>query len=133
VWNVLGYAAEKVVYDRSDWPQQLQTDTTLTWGDLPRVAIDNGLVIAAYYAGGWVVGVCYARWGAAGGTLRLLPALVPIAVMELVVAPDFGGDVDALASWRDEPALWLTVVAGLALVAATTWVARRLTRDMALR
>jgi hypothetical protein len=133
-WNVAGYTAEKVVYDRLDWPQQLRSDAVFTWGDLPRAAIDNGIMIAAYYATGWIVGVCYARWGAAGGTLRLLPALSPAAAMEFVVATDFGGvDVDALASWRDRPALWVTLPAGLAVVAGATWAAGRLTRGLALR
>jgi hypothetical protein len=133
VWNVVGLAIERVVYDANGWPQALRSDAVLSWSDLPRAAIDSALVVAAYYAAGWIVGTCFYRWGVMGGLLRLLPALVPAALMELVVSPDFGGiDVDAMASWRDRPPLVVTLALGAALLAATVWVAGRLTRETAL-
>jgi hypothetical protein len=133
LWNVAGYSIEKVIYDRYDWPQTLRSGSPFEWADLPRAAIDNGLMVAAYYATGWIVGACYARWGAVGGTLRLLPAILPAAAMELLVAPDFGGvDVDALASWLNRPPAVVTIIAGGAVVWLTAMVARRLTRDVAL-
>jgi hypothetical protein len=134
LWNVAGMAVERVVYDANGWSQALHSDAVLQWGDLPRVGIDSALVVAAYYACGWIVGMCFYRWGVVGGLLRLLPALVPAALMELVVSPDFGGmDVDVLASWRDRPPVLLTLVAGAALLAATVWIARRITREASIR
>ncbi len=131
--NVVGFAVERLVYDANGWTQALRSDAELAWADLPRVAVDNALVVAAYYVAGWIVGTCFYRWGVVGGLLRLLPALVPAALMELVVSPDFGGiDIDAMASWRDRPPLVVTLALGGALLAATLWVARRLTRETAL-
>jgi hypothetical protein len=133
VWNVVGFALERVVYEANDWPQVLRSDIVFEWGDLPRAAIDSGLVVAAYYAAGWIVGTCFYRWGLIGGLLRLLPALVPAALMELVVSPDFGGmDVDVVSSWRDRPPVLLTLLVGGALLAATLWIARRLTQEAAV-
>jgi hypothetical protein len=128
LWNVAGYAVEHVVYDANGWPQTLRSDTEFEWGDLPRAAIDSGLVAAAYYAVGWIVGICFYRWRFAGGMLRLLPALVPAALMELLVSPDFGGiDIDVLTTWRERPPVLVTLVLGGVLLAGIVWVARRLT------
>jgi hypothetical protein len=134
LWTMAGYAVERAVYDANGWTQGLRSDAVFAWGDLPRAGIDSALVVAAYYAVGWIVGACFYRWGVLGGLLRLLPALVPAALMELVVSPDFGGmDIDALGSWRDRPNRLVTLAAGGAVLAATVWVARRLTREAALR
>lgn len=132
-WTMAGYAIERAVYDANGWPQTLRSDAVFAWGDLPRVGVDTVLVIAAYYAAGWIVGACFYRWGLVGGLVRLLPALLPAAAMELVVSPDFGGmDIDVMASWRDRPHLLVTIAAGGALLAATVWVAGRLTRETTL-
>jgi hypothetical protein len=133
IWNVVGFSVERVVYDANGWPQRLRTDAVLEWGDLPRAALDTGLVVAAYYATGWIVGMCFYRWGVLGGVVRLLPALVPAAMMELVISPDFGGiDVDVAASWRDRPPVLVSVAAGAAVLAVTVWIARRLTQGAAV-
>jgi hypothetical protein len=133
LWNVVGFAVERVVYDANGWAQTLRSDAVFEWRDLPRVAVDTGLVVAAYYAAGWIVGMCFYRWGVLGGIIRLLPALLPAALMELVVSPDFGGiDADVLASWRDRPPVILTLAAGSALLAVTLWIARRLTQEAAV-
>jgi hypothetical protein len=88
------------------------------------------LIVAAYFTAGWIVGICYSRWGPHGGTARLLPALVPAAAMEFLITPDFGGaDIDVLASWRGEPHLAVTMLGGGAVVAAAVAFARRLTRE----
>lgn len=108
-WNMAGLAVEKVLYDANDWPQALRSDTVFTWGDLPRAGLDSALIVAAYFAAGWIVGVCYTRWGSVGGTVRLLPA----AAMEFLVTPDFGGaDIGVLAGWRGDPHLAVTVFGG---------------------
>jgi hypothetical protein len=133
LWQMAGYAAERLVYEANDWTHALRSTALFGWDDLPRVGIDNALVVAAYYGSGWVVGICFYRWGVIGGFVRLLPALVPAALIELVVSPDFGGiDVDVLASWRDRPNPAVTLALGGAVLAATSWVARRLTREAAL-
>jgi len=133
IWNMAGFAVERVVYDANGWPQALRSDAVFAWGDLPRVAVDSALVVAAYYAAGWLVGMCFYRWGVVGGLVRLLPALVPAALMELLVSPDFGGiDVDVLTSWRDRPPVIVTLLAGAALLAAAVWIAGRVTREAAV-
>lgn len=134
LWNVAGFAVEKAIYDANGWRQTLRADSVLAWSDLPRLALDNGLIVAAYYTTGWIIGCCYTRWGPYVGTALLLPAVVPAAAMEFLVTPGFAGmDVDVITSWRDEVHIAATVLAGGVLLAASVLAARRLTRDVALR
>jgi hypothetical protein len=134
VWNVVGFAAEKLVYDANGWTQAVPGDVVLAWGDLPRLALDNLMIVAVYYATGWIIGCCYTRWGAMTGTALLLPAAVPLAAMEFLVTPGFAGlNIDVVADWRSSPHVVVTGVAGGALLAATVAVAARLTRDATLR
>lgn len=134
VWNMAGLTVENLVYDANDWPQTLPSDVVFAWGDLPRVALDNVLIAAVYYATGWIIGCCYARWGSFRGTALLLPAAVPVAATEFLVTPGLAGlNVDVLAAWRGEPHVAVTVLAGGALLVATVAVADRLTREATLR
>ena len=134
IWNMAGFAIEKVVYDANDWPQTLPTDAVIGWNDLPRIALDNALVVAVYYSTGWIIGCCYTRWGALAGTALLLPAVVPAAAMEFLVTPGFAVvNIDVIASWRPHPHPVVTIVAGGALLAASVYVAHRLTRGAPVR
>ncbi len=134
VWNMAGFTVEKLVYDANGWPQTLPSDAAFAWDDLPRLALDNILIAAVYYAAGWIIGCGYARWGTFRGTALLLPAAVPVAAMEFLVSPGFAGlNVDVVAAWRGEPHVAVTVLAGGALLAATVAVAARLTREATLR
>jgi hypothetical protein len=133
-WTTAGFSVEKLVYDANGWPQTLPTDVVFAWGDLPRLALDNVLVVAVYYATGWIIGCCYTRWGAFRGTALLLPAAVPVAAIEFLVTPGLAGlNVDVIAAWRGEPHIAVTILAGGALLAATVAVAARLTREATLR
>lgn len=133
MWNVAGYTVEKWIYDANGWPQGLRSDDLFAWSDLPRVALDSGLIIAAYFVSGWIVGIGYHRWGPFGGTLRLLPGLVPAVATELLVDPDFGGmQLDVVTDWLPKPGLAVTAVAGGAVLVAAVIAARRLTRNASL-
>ena len=83
---------------------------------------------------GWIIGCCYTRWVALAGTALLLPAVVPAAAMEFLVTPGFAGvNIDVIASWRPHPHPVVTIVAGGALLAASVYVAHRLTRGAPVR
>ena len=103
------------------------------WSDLWRVAVETPLVLVAYFISGWIVGAGFYRFGIAGGIALTLPGLVPAALAELFASKDFGGiDIDTTAGWLSRPHLAVTALTGLAVVAASAWVARRVTRALAL-
>jgi hypothetical protein len=131
LWNVAGYTVEALVYHHYGWPQTLPSGRLFEWGDLPSVFVSNALIVAVYYVSGWIVANGFVRHGAAGGMLRLIPGLLPAAVMEFVISPDFGGAGTTLwTSWRGHLVPMLAI--GLALLAASIAVARHLTRETRL-
>ncbi|MET0146852.1 MAG: hypothetical protein ABW328_18990 [Ilumatobacteraceae bacterium] len=134
LWITAGYAIEKLVYDSNGWAQTLNEGGPLEWSDLWRCAFEATVALGAYFVSGWLVGAGYYRYRAVGGTLLLLPALVPAALTELFLSKDFGGvDIDTLAGWFDRPPLAVSVVCGATVVAAGAVVARRVTRAIPIR
>lgn len=131
LWNVAGYSVEALIYRHEGWPQRLPTGRPFEWGDLPAVFVGAALVAAAYYVSGWIVAAGFVRHGGVGGMLRLIPGLLPAGVMELVISPDFGGAGSTLwTSWRAHVVPMLVI--GLAVLALSVAVARRITRETAL-
>jgi hypothetical protein len=134
VWISAGYVAEKLIYDHYGWSQELSSTAVFEWSDLWRVALETPLVLVAYFISGWIVGAGFYRFGVAGGIALAVPGLLPAALAELFASQDFGGiDLGTKAGWWDGPNLAVTVAFGLAVVAASAWVARRLTRAIPLR
>ncbi|MET0458737.1 MAG: hypothetical protein ABW195_05795 [Ilumatobacteraceae bacterium] len=132
-WISAGYVVEKLLYRHYGWVQELNSNAVFEWSDLWRVALETPLVLAAYFVSGWIVGAGFYRYGVAGGIALTLPGLLPAAAAELFASRDFGGiDLDVAAGWLSRPHLALTVVTGLAVVAASAWVARRVTSTLAL-
>lgn len=133
-WNVAGYAVEKAVFDDRGWSQEIADGRVFEWGDIPRLVVDFGLVIAAYFVAGWIVGCCYVRWGAAVGTLLLPVAVLPAAAVELVVSPELAGmDVDVVRDWLSAPHAAVSASVGAAVVLLSVVVADRIMRDTPLR
>lgn len=133
-WISAGYVAEKLVYDHYGWVQELNSNAVFGWSDLWRVALETPLVLVAYFISGWIVGAGFYRFGVAGGIALTLPGLVPAALAELFASRDFGGiDLDARTGWFDRPHLALAVATGVVVVAASAWVARRITRALPVR
>ena len=133
-WISAGYVAEKLTYDHYGWVQELNSTTVFGWSDLWRVGLETPLVLAAYFISGWIVGAGFYRFGVVGGIALTVPGLVPAALVELFASRDFGGiDLAVRAGWSDRPPLALTVGTGLAVVAASAWLARRVTRAIPLR
>jgi hypothetical protein len=131
LWNVAGYSIEALVYHHQGWPQRLPSGRLFEWGDLPAVFVSATLIVAAYYVSGWIVAAGFVRHGGVGGMLRLIPGLLPAAAMELVISPDFGGAGTTLwTSWRAHVVPMLAI--GLAVLALSVAVARRITRETAL-
>jgi hypothetical protein len=132
-WISAGYAVEKLIYDHYGWVQELNSGATFEWSDLWRVGLETPLVLVAYFISGWIVGAGFYRFGIAGGIALTLPGLVPAAAAELFASRDFGGtDIDSIAGWLARPHLAVTAATGLAVVAASAWVARRVTSALAL-
>lgn len=133
-WNVAGYAVEKAIFDDRGWPQQIADGRVFEWGDIPRLAVDFGLVIAAYYVAGWIVGCCYVRWGPVVGTVLLPLAILPAAAVELVVSPDLAGmDVDVVRDRLDATHAAVSVTVGLVVLLVALAVADRIMRETPLR
>ncbi len=129
-----GWVIEKFVYDRQGWPQRLDSgNEVFEWSDLWRVAIESPIVLAVFFVSGWLVGVGFYRFGVVGGLLLLLPSLIPAALIEVITTRDFGGlDLDVIPE-IGAPGLLLTLIGGVALVAASVAVARRVTIGTPLR
>ena len=104
------------------------------WSDICRLALETPLVLVAHFMSGWIIGLGFYRYGVVGGVALLVPGLLPAALSELFASKDFGGvDIDHLVRWLDRPNLAITVIAGLAVVGASAWVARRATRGTPVR
>jgi hypothetical protein len=128
-----GWAIEKLVYDANGWTQTMNSDAVFDWSDLWRAAIESPIVLAAFFLSGWLISAAFYRFGVAGGIALLLPCAVPALFSELVTSKDFGGvDIDVLPEFGST-ALAVTAISGLALIAVTAAVARRVTVAMALR
>jgi hypothetical protein len=129
-----GFAVERLVYDRYDWPQEVGTGTLLEWSDLSRVAIEFTIAGLAYFVSGWLVGAGFCRFGPAGGVAFILPSLIPVGLCELTLSTDFSGAYDdSLRAWSDRPHLLVVTVVGTAIVLAGAWTARRITHATPVR
>lgn len=131
---VVGFTVERAFFSANDWPQRIKDLGVLEWGDLPRLAVEHGLLFAVYYLSGWLIGSAFVRSGTVIGIASIVPALVPVAVVELTVSRSAGGfNIGALPDAVQDPAVALSVVVALAVIAATSVLASRVTRELPLR
>jgi hypothetical protein len=124
---LVGYLAEGLVYDRMGWTHGLGDGTALQAGELPRLFVDNVLILATYFTVGWLLGACY-RWKPREEAhLLVVPCLVPALVSQVMVRGDSPvfGVVDRLYV---DPPVGLGWAVTAAVLALSVVVADRLTR-----
>jgi hypothetical protein len=86
LYMVAGFLAERAAYAAVGGAAELQEphlfDAT---GQLHLVFAEYSLLAAANLVAGWLIGIGYQRFGWLGGTLCVLPALLPVAAVELAL------------------------------------------------
>jgi len=86
LYMVVGFLAERAAYAAVGGSAALQEphlfDTT---GQLHLVFAEYSLLAAAYLVAGWLIGIGYQRFGWLGGTIGVLPALLPFAAVEFAL------------------------------------------------
>jgi hypothetical protein len=129
---VVGYAVEDLVYGVHGWRQELRDGSVVDGvGSILGLGLGYLAVLPAYFASGWLVGLAWSRLPWVPFLLALVPALAPLALVELVVLPSGWLALEQLDDLSRLP-LVLAALASVAVAAVAIVVARRLTRDLAI-
>jgi hypothetical protein len=128
-----GYLVERAVYIDIDRAQYLEQEHLFrTPVEAHLVLTEYALLFVAYLVSGWLVGIGYYRFGGILGTLFLVPAMVPAAGVDAVLA----------TGWSDTILTHLNIGAGntpvaivlsLVLIAGGSVAAYAVTRTAAVR
>lgn len=146
--TLLGYGVESVVFDlagMSDILEEQDAFRSVSRAALIFVAYTAGS--AAYMCGGWLIGSGYYRWGAVGGTVFILVALLPVIGTEYLLNADMiwdsgvslGGPAGAYRSLPErifgdvEIPVGLAALVAFALIAAGLLLNHRLLRDVTIK
>jgi hypothetical protein len=104
------------------------------WAGIALTVLTESLVVATYYLVGATVAAGYRRLGAVLGTLHVIVALMPAALVDLATHT---GVTALIVGPRDLPGgvggVLLALVGGLATVAMAAWLFRMPLRTVALR
>lgn len=125
-----GFAIERAFFVNQGWVQAMPDGHgPFTYGELPRLALDHGLLLMAYFLAGWLVGATWLRRARPGSLLLLVPALLTIAACELLVGPQVGGaNISVFRDAMADPHLAVTVLGCSVVIAAASILATRVTR-----
>lgn len=129
-----GYVAERWVFRAQGWTHGFDPAADPTrLADLGLAAVHHGLILAAAFVTGWLIGIVYERLGTARLAVLFVPCLLPLVVVELLLRSDVSQFVGLLnrLDLLDLPGGVGVGAAGL-VVALATVVASALTRTLEL-
>ncbi len=131
LWVAAGFALERVVYERNDWPQELG-DGRVVDGFADVFAL-GGIATVAYLAfsvSGWLVGWAWRHAGWPWFVLWLVPAAIPLLVAAWTLEhPVPRAVLPVTVDWEWGVAVPITLL--VTIVGAG--IAHRLTRSVAVR
>lgn len=132
--GIAGYLIEWAVFRWQDWPQQLPGGDTFSAGNVPRLAVEYWMLGAVFHLAGWLIGAAFARHRWTIAIVFIPLCFVPVALVELSVSRNTGNlRIDALPDPITDPAMLLTSVVAVGVIATAGYVATRVTRTLALR
>lgn len=130
----VGFVIERPFFVSNDWGHRLRGVGVIEWGELPRLAVEHGLLMAVYYLSGWLIGAAFVRSGVVWGMASIIPSLLPSAIIELTVSRGTGGfEIGALPSVIADPAFALSLSVAAVVIVATAVLASRITRSLPVR
>lgn len=128
LYVTIGFAIESAVFDANDWTHRVNDMRLFDEVGLWRAGLSYALVFAAYFVGGWLVGLAFHRVGWLA--MLFVPlAAVPAVVSEVCLMLDFGTQFDVLDQTSTMP-LWLGAAISAAVTAACAVGASRWTREL---
>ena len=126
---VVGFLAERLVYDAHDWSHLGSNDHTIGSRGFATLLAVFVLGHAAYFVSGWLAGLAFNRLGVPRFVVLLPLAALPAAVSELMLAK-FGtgtNNLDVLGPLTNGP-LWIAAPVTAAVTLAAAVLAGRWTR-----
>lgn len=87
--SLAGFGVEELIYNQAGIGDVIEDQSA--FGSVGRailVVVAYAIANAAYMSSGWLIGSGYYRFGGLGGTLFLLVALIPVAVVEFLLNLD---------------------------------------------
>lgn len=126
-----GYAIEARVYDGQGWSQMLKAGgRTAADTGYPTIFAAHALYMAVVFLGGWLVAAAWYRFSWAMLPPVLLAALAPLVILEVLVLQVVDlGQFDFLERYAPD-GIGIGLVVTLALIAAETAAAMRMTRGV---
>lgn len=134
VYITAGFLVERAVYGANDWPQ-LNDQRNITYAAIGygTVLLTYTVVAAAYFVGGWLLGIVLNRDRDIVTVVGILLALLPAAVCEILLTPmGGGGQVQALDGLMSLP-LWVSTPITLTVIIGAVFAARRATLDVVVK
>lgn len=129
IYVTVGFAIESVVFEANDWTHRMDDIRFFDEVGLWRIAISFGFVFAAYFVGGWILGLAFERFGWFGAFAVPLAA-APVVVCEaMVMLGALGTQFDVLDR-GSAVSLWTGTLISGAVTAGCVVGAARWTREL---
>lgn len=130
----IGYPIEQWIYERLDWPHELNnphlfTDTTQVWA----IFAEYFFLFAAYFGTGWLIGGLFYRFNWKLALFLCVFALLPAMAMEIVLAADWAGQLLQTVFETERPAMGVVLSLALIVTALTFGAAYLLLRHVTIK
>lgn len=130
----LGFVIERPIFEAAGIPETLQSDHLYAnVSQLHLIFTEALLLQLAYGMSGFLIGLCFYRFGAIIGVLLILPGAVPAGLTEATITGGTWFGPDAGVAFGEGWPLWVQVVLPVVLIAAAVVTIRAVAIGTAMR